>query len=256
MTRPTARTVADMAIVRASGSTIPYSEEDCKGFVEKCINLCGGSIHTSGTNDMVRNHCAWLGTLSNARAAGKLVPGAFLLIWKEESDQLPAKYRGDGLGDFNHIGIYVGDKGFTEKGLLGTRHSYEVVHSSKTKGKVAGSTLKNGWTHVLYLQEVDYGTFNSGVELGQDAKNSLDEPSASEEQTPATETAQTIRVVAPNGGPVRVREGASLNAVHKKGFYAYPGEQYRVEGEKNGFYRIYFQGKYRWISKQYTEAAQ
>ena len=40
------------------------------------------------------------------------------------------------------------------------------------------------------------------------------------------------------------------------GFYAYPGEQYRVEGEKNGFYRIYFQGKYRWISKQYTEAAQ
>ena len=64
MTRPTARTVADMAIIRASGPTIPYSEEDCKGFVEKCINLCGGSIHTSGTNDMVRNHCAWLGTLS------------------------------------------------------------------------------------------------------------------------------------------------------------------------------------------------
>lgn len=256
MTRPTAKAVADMAITRASGSTIAYSEEDCKGFIEKCIRLCGGSIQTSGTNDMVRNHCAWLGTLANAKAAGKLVPGAFLLIWKEETDELPAKYRGDGLGDFNHIGIYVGDKGFTEKGLLGTRRSYEVIHSSKTKGKVAGSTLKNGWTHVMYLQEVDYGTQSSGVELGKEAQDILDEPSAGEEQPAAAEASRTIRVVSANGGPVRVREGASLNAVHKKGFYAYPGEEYRVEGEKNGFYRIFFQGKYRWISKAFTEAAE
>jgi len=42
-----------------------------------------------------------------------------------------------------------------------------VVHSGQTMGRVAGSTLKNGWTHVMLFREIEYGfTVAAGVQLG------------------------------------------------------------------------------------------
>lgn len=133
----------------------PYSEMDCIGLVVQSIRRgdgadgesldyrCGGtnelwrSLNASGKYRYVTNRVE----LSEAKAMGLLAPGALLTIWAPGYN---AKY-GDMEGDCSHTGIYVGDD------------SCEVVHSSATRGCVAASTLKNGWTHVLVHRLIDTG---------------------------------------------------------------------------------------------------
>nr|DAD82007.1 MAG TPA: hypothetical protein [Siphoviridae sp. ctAvK3]DAE15203.1 MAG TPA: hypothetical protein [Siphoviridae sp. ctdVv30] len=258
--KPTAKAVAEMAVQRAKGDTILYSSEDCKTFVEQCVRKCGGSMSIAGSNDLVRNHCVWLGTLSNAKKEGKLVPGALLLMWREESEKLPAKYRGDGLGDFYHVGIKVADAALGDVDKNGHKRACDVVHSSQSMGRVAGSTLKNGWTHVMWANEIDYGEDAGGVNLSSDAEEIINEESDPEDSVVNNEGEMVapaknkyIQVVSLNGKPVRIREGASHSAINKKGFEAEVGTRFQVLGEKNGFYRVMFRGKSRWIDAKFTE---
>lgn len=165
MSKPTGASVAEKAItLQREGHT--YREMDCQAFVEACVNGCGGSMDYAGSNAMARN-VAWMGTLANAKAEGKLVPGAGLLIHEDDEGSLPARYRGDGLGDFSHVGLYVGEKALQDTDKSGKTRTCNVVHSSSTMQRVAGSTLKNGWTHVVWFREIDYGVeVPAGVTLG------------------------------------------------------------------------------------------
>ena len=158
MGKPTGAAVAAKAIAAvAEGHT--YQEMDCQAFIEYCVAQCGGKMAYSGSNDMARN-VAYMATLANAKAEGKLVPGAGLLIHEEDESGLPAKYRGDGLGDFSHVGLYVGEKALTDTDKNGKSRVCNVVHSGSTIGRVAGSTLANGWTHVVLFKEIDYTGVN------------------------------------------------------------------------------------------------
>ena len=163
--KPTANQVARAATLAAHvGYT--YDELDCQAFVEHCVRQAGGRMDYLGTNDMARR-AAWLGTLDEARAQGRLVPGAGLLIREATEANLPARYAGDGLGDFSHVGLYVGENALTDTDKNGRRRACDVVHSSATMGRVAGSTLQNGWTHALWFSEIDYAvTAGAGVGAG------------------------------------------------------------------------------------------
>ena len=162
---PTANQVARAATLAAHvGYT--YDELDCQAFVEHCVRQAGGRMDYLGTNDMARR-AAWLGTLDEARAQGRLVPGAGLLIREATEANLPARYTGDGLGDFSHVGLYVGENALTDTDKNGRRRACDVVHSSATMGRVAGSTLQNGWTHALWFSEIDYAvTAGAGAGAG------------------------------------------------------------------------------------------
>lgn len=144
------------AAVQAVGVGYTYDEMDCQAFIEHCARQAGGAMDYLGTNDMARR-AAWLGTLSQAQAEGRLVPGAGLLIREETEANLPARYASGGLGDFSHAGLYVGPDALTDTDKSGRMRSCDAVHSSATRGRVAGSTLQNGWTHVLWFPEIDYG---------------------------------------------------------------------------------------------------
>lgn len=163
--KPTANQVARAATLAAHvGYT--YDELDCQAFVEHCVRQAGGRMDYLGTNDMARR-AAWLGTLDEARAQGRLVPGAGLLIREATEANLPARYAGDGLGDFSHVGLYVGENALTDTDKNGRRRVCDVVHSSATMGRVAGSTLQNGWTHALWFSEIDYAvTAGAGAGAG------------------------------------------------------------------------------------------
>ena len=163
--KPTANQVARAATLAAHvGYT--YDELDCQAFVEHCVRQAGGRMDYLGTNDMARR-AAWLGTLAEARAQGRLVPGAGLLIREATAANLPARYAGDGLGDFSHVGLYVGENALTDTDKNGRRRACDVVHSSATMGRVAGSTLQNGWTHALWFSEIDYAvTAGAGAGAG------------------------------------------------------------------------------------------
>lgn len=210
--KPKSKDVAAAAIQAVSvGYT--YAEMDCQAFVEHCVKQAGGAMSYQGSNDMAR-HAAWLGTLDEARAQGRLVPGAGLLIREETDANLPARYVGDGLGDFSHVGLYVGENALTDVDKNGNARSCEVVNSSATMGRVAGSTLANGWTHVMWFAEIDYGNeAGLGVEQGADSGDvsdgGIDISDGLTAGVPATSTKHYAVVVTSDGGPVKLRKSAS-----------------------------------------------
>lgn len=235
--KPTGKSVA-AAAVQAVGVGYTYDEMDCQAFVEYSVKQAGGEMNYRGSNDMAR-HAVWLGTLENAKAAGKLVPGAGMLIHEDTEANLPAKYRGDGLGDFSHVGLYVGENALTDTNKNGKSRSCDVVHSSSTMRRVAGSTLKNGWTHVMWFAEIDYGVdVQPGVDIGAEISQGTDTGADSVADgltagTPAASAKRYATVVSPDGNPVKLRKTAS----QKEPTYwkVNPGARVLVERERDGW---------------------
>ena len=264
--KPTANQVARAATLAAHvGYT--YDELDCQAFVEHCVRQAGGRMDYLGTNDMARR-AAWLGTLDEARAQGRLVPGAGLLIREATEANLPARYAGDGLGDFSHVGLYVGENALTDTDKNGRRRACDVVHSSATMGRVAGSTLQNGWTHALWFSEIDYavtagagagadgtnadgtgagtgGTGTGAVTSGTNAGNAGAGISGTGTNTGVTSTtsapgltagavpAAYATVTSPDGGPVKLRKSASRG--ESLYWLVGAGARVRVERTRDGW---------------------
>ena len=235
--KPTGESVA-AAAVQAVSVGYTYDEMDCQAFVEHCARQAGGAMDYLGTNDMARR-AAWLGTLDEARAQGRLVPGAGLLIREETDANLPARYAGDGLGDFSHVGLYVGENALTDVDKNGNARSCDVVHSSATMGRVAGSTLENGWTHVLWFSEIDYGNeAGLGVDQGAGIDQGVDDGGTSVGDgltagAPAAGAERYAMVVSPDGGPVKLRKSAS--AEETLYWLVNAGARVRVERERDGW---------------------
>ena len=233
--KPTANQVARAATLAAHvGYT--YDELDCQAFVEHCVRQAGGRMDYLGTNDMARR-AAWLGTLDEARAQGRLVPGAGLLIREATEANLPARYAGDGLGDFSHVGLYVGENVLTDVDKNGNARSCDVVHSSATMGRVAGSTLANGWTHAMWFQEIDYGNdaglgVDQGADSGDVADGGIDISDGLTAGVPATSTKHYAVVVSPDGGPVKLRKSASKD--ESLYWHVNPDARVQVEREREG----------------------
>lgn len=225
------------AAVQAVSVGYTYDEMDCQAFVEHCARQAGGAMDYLGTNDMARRS-AWLGTLADARAQGRLVPGAGVLIREETEANLPARYADDGLGDFSHVGLYVGENALTDVDKNGNARSCDVVHSSATMGRVAGSTLANGWTHVLWFPEIDYGNeaglgVDQGADSGDVADGGMDMSDELTAGTPATTVKRYAVVVSPDGGLVKLRKSASKD--ESLYWHVNPGARVLVERERDGW---------------------
>ena len=234
--KPTGESVA-AAAAQAVGVGYTYDEMDCQAFIEHCARQAGGTMDYLGTNDMARR-AAWLGTLADARAQGRLVPGAGLLIREETEANLPERYAGDGLGDFSHVGLYVGHYTLTDTDKNGSARSCDVVHSSATMGRVAGSTLANGWTHVMWFGEIDYGNeAGLGVEQGADSGDVADGGTSVGDGltagVPAVGTKRYAMVTSPDGGPVKLRKSASKD--ESLYWHVNPGARVQVEHERDGW---------------------
>ena len=129
---------------------VPYSQMDCQAFIEACLRDIGINVNLSGSNAWYRR-MDWVGTPEECkRKFGSIPPGAFLFIVTEVSDSTPEKYRHDGLGDAEHIGLY------TNIGL-------GAIHSSSSKGcvcesKFRGKTIPHGgWNRVgLWTSRLEY----------------------------------------------------------------------------------------------------
>ena len=128
-----------------------YSEMDCQAMVEAAVRACGGKMSYTGSNAMARA-VEHLVPLSQAQKEGLRV-GAALFI-HEDGDSYPQKYHADGLGNFSHVGLYAGENALEDVDKNGKKRVCNVVHSSASMGRVAGSTLRNGWTHVGYFRRI------------------------------------------------------------------------------------------------------
>ncbi|MDO4837865.1 MAG: peptidoglycan-binding domain-containing protein [Clostridia bacterium] len=153
MAKPTGAQVVAQALKYAQEKR-SYQEMDCQAMIEAAVRACGGKMDYAGSNAMARA-VTGLTSLSEAEKAGLQV-GMALFI-HEDGGTYPEKYHGDGLDNFSHVGLYAGENALTDVDKKGRERTCNVVHSSSSMGRVAGSTLANGWTHAGYFKEIDYG---------------------------------------------------------------------------------------------------
>jgi len=147
---------ADGIVGKVRTPAIPYvlggrsdKGTDCINLIAWVMGELGGRQVPRGSNDAWRNSMAWTGTLAEASAKGRLMPGAILYIDYHK----PPGGSGGTPGAMDHAGVYVGG-GYglkTPDGRPGT-----VVHASQSRGGVYPSTLQNAWTHAAWLQGVAY----------------------------------------------------------------------------------------------------
>ena len=139
-------------------SQYTYSQYDCIHFVNLVRARLGLPQMTNGTNSLWRNvggnFLYWRGTLDECISLYGGVPvGAYLFKCYPEGsagyDTIPDQYRGDGIGNFDHIGIY------TDLGL-GVMQSagYDVTPPSGFNGVHDTRTRLDEtppwWTHVAF----------------------------------------------------------------------------------------------------------
>lgn len=196
----------------------PYSVMDCQAFVEKCLSDLGIWTNLPGSNAWfreVKKH-GWVGTPEECRSKyGHIPPGAFLFILEQDGKE-PDKYRGDGIGNASHIGIYTGLTGKQMCDIGGASVNYNkgngAIHSSSSRGCVctstfSGKTIRGGWNQVGLWDQLDYGGGGRLEKLAVVTGGNLnvrDEPSTNARRIGQIPNGQTVAVYEENGEWSRV----------------------------------------------------
>lgn len=145
---------------------IPYEKLDCQGFVERVLADCGirkpnGTVYNwRGANSMYRNYQQWRGSIKEAEAAfGALPIGCLLYTRKTDGGEKDLGYN-DGLGNFKHVGIYLGEP-------------HGVIHST-TGGVQWGKYPDKRWNYCSLLSMLEYGCKNEDNQISDDIIKQLD----------------------------------------------------------------------------------
>ena len=108
---------------------------DCSGAFAYAFRKLGGYIY-HGSNTMLRKYTTEVGKMGQIA----LVPGMALFRWRKSGKE-PAGYKADGLGDFYHVGLFIGGG--------------EVINAKSTKSGVVKEGTA-GWQYAARLMGVDY----------------------------------------------------------------------------------------------------
>jgi len=94
---------------------LKYSQVDCQAFCELVLSDIGvkqpdgRAYNWKGSNDMARHAVSWIGTKDECRKQfGSIPPGSWAFIWENKTGNEKTRGYSDGLGNYSHIGIYVG----------------------------------------------------------------------------------------------------------------------------------------------------
>ena len=267
-------------LARAEESTIPYvsggmslSGMDCQGLCEFLLIECGVSkteCDLAGSNAHYRN-CTFRCTPEKCvEMYGEVPVGAWIFIVNNDGGE-PAKYANDGLGNASHMGVKISD------GV--------AIHASSSRGCVAESmfldkTIPNGgWNMVGFPPWIEYESVDDmnfdddegileddlifdededslddddveSIEDDEIIYDSLEEAKAAfKKKTTSYAVKKYVVVLSPNEYPVKLREAPQKNAIYK---YSVPdGEFLLYQGEKNGFFKVTYNGKTRYLHQDY-----
>lgn len=210
-----------------------YAAMDCQAFVEQMLRDVGVNHNWSGSNAMYRD-MAWVGTPEECRDKFGCIPvGAWLYILSDNGRE-PAKYKGDGLGNASHVGVY-------------TAEGKGAIHSSSSRGCVAesafsGKTIPNGgWNRVGLCKLLDYGGDVTAI-LNDNSKEMIP-------------VAISTATVATSGGTLNLRAAPSRNG---KVMAAIPnGSQLEVlEKTSEDWWKVSHGGKEGYVSVTYLQETQ
>ena len=149
---------------------MPYDQYDCIGFVNKVwkdIPAAAGYNLTNGTNSIWRStrtfpttspegvnptpELWYKDTIENCIASyGGIPTGALLFhqIGEDGPPPIPSQYRGDGIGNFVHVGIFCGNNEVMQSG---GRDSGSVPGGGVHKSTYDSSA----WNYVAFVVYVD-----------------------------------------------------------------------------------------------------
>ncbi len=108
---------------------------DCSGAFAYAFRRLGGYMY-HGSNTMWRKYTTEKGKMGQIA----LVPGMAVFRWRKSGKE-PAAYKADGLGDFYHVGLFIGNG--------------EVIEAKSAKSGVVKSSV-SGWAYAAMLTGVDY----------------------------------------------------------------------------------------------------
>ncbi len=108
---------------------------DCSGAFTYAFRKLGGYMY-HGSNTMWRKYTTEKGKMESMT----LVPGMAVFRWRKSGKE-PAAYKSDGLGDFYHVGLYIGGG--------------EVIEAKSVQSGMAKSSV-SGWPYAARLTGVDY----------------------------------------------------------------------------------------------------
>ena len=94
---------------------LKYNQVDCQAFCELVLSDIGvkqengRAYNWKGSNDMARHAVSWIGTKDDCIKQFGCIPlGAWAFIWENKTGGEKQRGYTDGLGNYSHIGIYVG----------------------------------------------------------------------------------------------------------------------------------------------------
>jgi hypothetical protein len=108
---------------------------DCSGAFVYAFRKLGGYMY-HGSNTMWRKYSAEKGKIGQVA----LVPGMAVFRWRKSGKE-PAAYKSDGLGDFYHVGLFIGNG--------------EVINARSVRDGVVKDSV-SGWQYAAKLVGVDY----------------------------------------------------------------------------------------------------
>lgn len=128
---------------------LTYQQYDCISFVNLVRTTCGLQRIINGTNSLWRsNELYYKDTIANCIAQYGAVPqGALLFKCHPEGtpgyNTIPARYNGDGIGNFSHVGILTNiGRGVMQSGGYGGTGVHDSTYNW------------SWWTHVGFQPEV------------------------------------------------------------------------------------------------------
>ena len=184
---------------------------DCSGAFTYWYKQAGGYMY-HGSNTMWRKYSTEKGKIGSIN----LVPGMAVYKWRDDGKE-PSQYQDDGIGNFYHVGLYIGNN--------------KVVEAKGTKSGVVYSDVST-WTHASRQKGTDYDL----SEVGSGNSN-------------PTSTFPIEGFVKTSGGVLRVRKSPVDGEVLGK---LSNGAALTLIGETNGWYMINYKGHTGYISGDYV----
>ena len=182
---------------------------DCSGAFTYWYKQAGSYMY-HGSNTMWRKYAPTKGRIGEA----KLIPG--MAVYKHRNDgKEPAKFKSDGLGNFYHVGLYIGNG--------------KVVEAKGKKHGVVYSDIDE-WSHWSTLKYTEYDMDEDGV------------------ITPAV-VFPVIGIVSTDTGRLNVR--LEPNTSSKVIARLEKGERVVLEDKNDDWYTITVDGQRGYISSKY-----
>lgn len=190
-----------------------YGEADCSGIFSYWY-AHAGSYMPHGSNSILRRYSKTYGKVGEI----ELKPGMAVFRWSNDGNE-PDQYKGDGLGNFRHIGLYVGN-------------GRTIEMKDKATGVYEGKISQ--WHYAAELKYTDY-----------------DISEGDHKEEPKEDFVAFEGVVTTSGGTLRLRKGPDTSTTIKANIPN--GTALTLTDKQGNWYKTSYNGTQGWVSADYIQ---